>query len=142
MAERSRRIQLVTMLLTGVMIGLMLTGTAWAVTYLTRPQAAKLFLENTHVYIKEGTVPGGAGNWHEDTIECPNGTQAVGGGVDMTSGAADVRIVASAPTLGAGHQHPAQQGTGRHGRANGWYVRIVNQIAGAHTYSLAVSCSK
>lgn len=140
--DGSSRTSKFALILLGVMVGLMLTGTAWAATYLTRTQANRLYLEDTKVYIEEGTLAGGIGNWKEHTVECPGGYQALGGGVDMTSSSADVRIVASAPTVGKSHQHPAQQSAGNYGPANGWYVRMVNQTAGAWTYSIAVTCAK
>jgi hypothetical protein len=140
--EGSSHVSKLALILVGVMVGLMLTGTAWAVTYLTRTQANRLYLQNTKVYIDEGTIAGGINTWKEHIVECPNGWQAVGGGVDMTSGSADVRVVASAPTVGNSHQHPAQQPQGSYGQANGWYVRMVNQTASAWTYSVAVTCAR
>jgi len=136
--KRSKK-ETVILLLVGAMIGLMLTGTAWASSYLTRTQANKLFLGNTKTVIgAEQMVPPSTSS--ESTLGCPTGYQLVSGGLEFGN-VGDLHVVSSTPLVGG--QHPMGMAAGTYGKASGWYVRAANHETSTWTsYKIAVICSK
>lgn len=130
----------VTMLIVGIVVGLMLTGTAAAASYLTVSRANKLYLQNTKVVVSAAVSAAGSADTAQ-TVACPAGYQALGGGPDFgTLDPPGIRVVASSPTVGGSRTWSLAEG--KTGPADGWYVRVVNDGAGSWSFRIAVTCSK
>lgn len=133
--------ELITMLLVGVMVGLMLTGTAFAASYLTKPKAQKLFLENTKTYVDSSFTVTPSSSL-TGTVNCPTGWQATGGGVQPNSLTSTALTVRWSPPVVAGDNLVAAA-DGKNPASTGWAARIANSDAGvSFTFAVGVICSK
>jgi hypothetical protein len=105
-----------------------------------KPRGDARYLQNTVRVVKfGGTVA--IGSFDADSVNCPAGYQAIGGGVDINQ-------------VAGGHvasSHPIKDGVralnladGQHPAANGWYGAINNASDSPSTapYWVVVVCSK
>lgn len=138
--KRSKK-ELATMLLVGVMVGLMLTGTAFAASYLTKSKGQKLFLENTKTYVDTTfTVP--AASSLTGQVDCPAGWQATGGGIQpLNTDSPDLTVRWSAPVVASDNLVAASDG--KNPASTGWAARLANSNGvSAYTFAVGVICSK
>jgi hypothetical protein len=145
-----RRWRAVTLVATGAVIGAVMLATpagahvGGTVGHLwndhIKPKADARYLQNTvRVVQSGGTVA--AGSFDSQTVDCPAGYQAIGGGVDINQ-IAGGRVASS---------HPIRDGAraltlanGQHPAANGWYGAINNASDSPSTapYWVVVVCSR
>jgi hypothetical protein len=104
-----------------------------------RPKADARYLENTKVYVTSFSIGAGA-NVTADS-DCPEGWQAIGGGVDFVSGAsAQVSVLSNAPKVNGDNIVAASDG--RNPAADGWRVKMHNNNgAASFTGAVAAICS-
>ena len=107
-----------------------------------RPKADARYLQHANVYVSASdTLGSGVGTSETKTIDCPAGTQAVGGGVDFNQASANVDVVANGPLVAGDNMVAAS--TGKNGKATGWKVSLVNEEAAvSYTYRIGAICSK
>jgi len=131
----------VTLIALGVVIGLLMSGTALAVTYLTKSQANKLYLNNSHTWVITDEFVG-ANSSNTTTIYCPAGMQALGGGMQPnTVGSNDLWLRYSAPMVAGDNLVAAADG--KNPRSTGWTVRVANTSGSVgYTYAVGVICSR
>jgi len=124
-----------------VVIGLLMSGTALAITYLTKTDANKLYLNNSHTWVVTGELitPGTS---KTTTIECPKGYQALGGGMQPNSvNTTELVIRYSAPMVA--HDNLVAAADGKNPKSTGWTVRVANLSgSSSFTYAVGVVCSK
>jgi hypothetical protein len=72
-----------------------------------------------------------------DEVFCPQGTVAMGGGVDVGD-SFNQTVTTSGPTVG--NLRMLTIGAGTHGPANGWFGAVTNATATAKPYKLGVVC--
>lgn len=130
-----------TLIALGIVIGLMLSGTALAASYLTKTQGNKLYLNNTKTYV-QGNFTVSASSSTTGQVSCPTGWQALGGGVQPNSITANTLAVRwSAPIVDGDNLVAA--GDGQNPRSTGWAARILNTDGvSSYTFSVGVICSK
>ncbi len=138
--EGARRGSRITNLLLGLLIGMMLTGTAWASSYLTRATADKLYLNNTKTYVVTDHLLSPSST-NTITMKCPAGWQALGGGLQANDSSAPIIIRDSAPVVAGDNLVAASDGVNP--KSTGWRVRASN-ASGSISYTVAVGviCSK
>jgi hypothetical protein len=88
-----------------------------------RSMADARYLQNTRVFVSSAFTVGALGD-HEETVDCPAGWQAIGGGVDFVTANANVRVVSSAPIVLDANLFQADDG--RNPWATGWRVTVSN----------------
>lgn len=139
MERKATRTERVTLIVVGLIMGMLLSGTAVAASYLTRTQANKFYLENTKTFVTNSVI---AGNASQNTsVDCPQGWQAVGGGVE--AGALYSNLVKerwSAPVVD-GYNLIAMP-DGKNPASTGWAVRVENENANQQSYTVAVICTR
>jgi len=96
------------------------------------------FLRDTVTVVVEDTV--GAPNPTHETAnaKCPDGYQAIGGGVDNENVLTEM-VTASGPTIG--NQRPLDVAPGQHGAANGWFGAVRNESGVASEMKVVVICA-
>jgi len=131
----------VTLIALGVVIGLMLTGTAFAASYLTQAKANRLYLNNTKTFVQTGltVLPSTSVT---SSINCPSGWQALGGGMQPNSVSTNSLMLRYSGPLVDGDNLVAA-GDGKNPRSTGWTVRVANlDGVSSYTYAIGVICSK
>lgn len=118
--------------------------------FYTKAQANQMFLGDTVTVVESVAILADTGNADPGTTEsvsCPAGYEATGGGVDVddtNSGGFDaneaVAVVSTAPTFGAADTFSRPNGQGA--AANGWQASIQNSANIAFTAKIAVICAK
>jgi hypothetical protein len=132
-SAKSPRWRMVSILVLGLLLGSVGSGVVVAAQKgLTKKKADKKLLQNTTIVQQTGTV--GMPNASPVSVNCPAGSQAVGGGADSPAfvgggGGMDARIMFES--------RPIQSGA----RSVGWYVEAVGAGAGTQVTVYAV-CSK
>jgi hypothetical protein len=143
MAERQKtpRGTMMTLIALGVVIGLMLSGTAMAASYLTKAKANKLYLNNSKTYVETGFTVGTNAS-DTQTVNCPAGWQALGGGVQPNSLTnTNLTVRYSAPVVNGDNLVAAADG--QNPKSTGWTVRVANSSGvSSFTYAVGVICSK
>ena len=105
--------------------------------FYTKAAAEARFLNDTAVVNVQDTVDPNEAETR--TVPCPDGRQALGGGV--SAAATDVIIVqASGPTIAGAH--PGTTAAGSHPFADGWFVEVHNFDADAQPYGVSVVCAR
>jgi len=137
---------LTTALMAGLLVLAMAGSAAAALTIAQiwsgiKPKADARYLENTKVYATDRVL---VGTLSGATIDrnCPNGWQALGGGVDPVSqGTNDLDIVYDGPLVAGDNLVAADPG--KNPPATGWKVRVYNN-SGSSSYEVVVGviCSK
>ena len=125
----------------GVVIGLMMTGSAMAGAALTKSRANKLYLNNTKTYV-DTNFQVNANSSLTATVNCPDGWQALGGGVQPnTISNFDLLVRHSGPMVNGDNLVAANDG--QNPKSTGWQVRIQNTDGvSAYTFAVGVICSK
>lgn len=140
-SKRSDRWTKTTLIALGLVIGLMLTGTAFAASYLTKAKANKLYLNNTKTYVETGisVTPLTSSTTN---VNCPAGWQALGGGMQPnTLSTTDLVLRYSGPLVNGDNLVAASDG--KNPKSTGWTVRVANLSGGVtYTYAVGVICSK
>jgi hypothetical protein len=131
----------VTLIALGVVIGLLMSGTALAITYLTKTDANKLYLNNSHTWVitDELVSPNSSKTTY---IDCPKGYQALGGGIQPnTLSTNDLLLRYSGPMVA--HDNLVAAADGKNPKSTGWTVRVSNTNGSVSlTYAVGVICSK
>lgn len=88
-----------------------------------RARADVRYLQNTRVHVSD---PFSLGLLADLTVThlCPLGTQALGGGVDFETAAANVQVISSAPLVGTNNLFVLS--AGQNAAARGWRVTMHN----------------
>jgi hypothetical protein len=145
----TRRWRATALLALGAIIGTMLVAQPAGAHFLPsishiwshiRPKADARYLQNTKTVVKAGPVVA-LGSFGSQTVMCPAGYQATGGGVDINQ-VAGGHVASSHPLING--QRALTFADGVHGRANGWYGAINNDSASPSTapFFVVVICSK
>jgi len=139
--KRTGRSTKVTLIALGVIIGLMLTGTAFAASYLTQAKANRLYLNNTKTFVQTGILVSSSAS-QTSSINCPAGWQALGGGMQPNSTSTNSLVLRYSGPLVDGDNLVAAA-DGRNPRSTGWTVRVANlDGVSSYTYAIGVICSK
>lgn len=136
---------LTTVLMAGILVLAMAGSAAAALTIAQiwdgiRPKADARYLQNTKVYATGERLIGPSSG---ETIirNCPNGWQALGGGVDAASQSTnDLDVVYNGPMVAGDNLVAANQG--KNPPATGWKVRVVNNnVSSSYTVVVGAICS-
>jgi hypothetical protein len=100
------------------------------------PVDTSRLLGRTVTVIASDSVPAGAID--SQTVSCPAGYEAVGGGVDPDDGT--TYVTSSSPLYGT--VRVDETADGQQGAATGWYGRVFNSAAAADGFKVAVVCAK
>lgn len=139
--ETSGRSTKVTLIALGVVIGLMLTGTAFAASYLTQAKANRLYLNNTKTFVQTD-ISISPGLSQTASINCPSGWQALGGGMQPNSTSTNQLMLRYSGPLVDGDNLVAAS-DGKNPRSTGWTVRVANlDGVSTNTFAIGVICSK
>lgn len=122
-------------LMLGILIGLMLSGTAVAASYLTKAKADARYLQEKTKVLVSDDFDVLAGTFYNAPISCPNGYQALSGGYELqTPGFVGVTATADHPmVIGTGSPYP---------RATGWHVVLKSTAATDVTANVSVVCAR
>jgi hypothetical protein len=136
----------VAILVIVVVVGLWLqpataySGTAnhlW--TTFIRPKADARYLQNTRVYVSSQFTLGALADATVTEL-CPDGWQALGGGVDFDTANANVQVISSAPVVNGTNLFAADEGKDPAGE--GWRVTLHNNGVLTVTGAVAAICSR
>lgn len=130
-----------TLIALGVVIGLMLSGTAFAASYLTKAKANKLYLNNTKTYVQTNFLVSPSTS-QTASVNCPVGWQALGGGMQPNSISTNALLLRYSGPLVDGDNLVAAT-DGANPGSTGWTVRVANTDGvSSYTYAVGVICSK
>jgi hypothetical protein len=113
---------------------------AWIFTAIAvlMSQGASAQFQNTIVVQRAFTVPPSNGSFTDAAINCPNGYDAVSGGLDNVN-AAFFEITSHAPTF---NDVPLlQESDGTHGAPNGWHASVINHDSSSHQAVISAVCT-
>jgi hypothetical protein len=104
-----------------------------------RPKADLRYLQNTRVYVSPQFSLGALAD-QTVTQLCPDGSQAIGGGVDFDTADADVQVISTAPVVNGDGVFAADEG--RNPASEGWRVTMHNNGILAVDGAVAAICSR
>ena len=142
----TRRWRLATLLALGVVIGVLVSATPAGAHFQAsinhiwshiKPKADARYLQNTKTIIVSDTA--NAGTFETATVMCPDGWQAVGGGVDPNNVLTMV-VTSSGPLVNG--TRTLLTADGSHGKSNGWLGAVRNNDASNLSFKVSVICAK
>lgn len=108
-----------------------------------KQKADRRYLRQTKTWVADGAISGSVGPATHSTtqVDCPNGWEALGGGVHFDANTPDdVDVTWNGPMIDGDNIVAAAPG--KNPPATGWKVVLSNQGSSAHTYAVAVICAR
>jgi len=145
----SRRWRIATLLAVGALIGVLMSASPAGAHFKAsidhiwshiKPKADARYLQNTKTFVKAGGSVA-AGSFDSESVMCPDGWQAIGGGVDINQ-IAGGHVASSEPLVGGARTLTLSDG--QHSAANGWFGAVNNDPASPSSapYWVIVVCAK
>jgi hypothetical protein len=141
-----RRWRIATVLALGALMGILISATPAGAHFQAsidhiwshiKPKADARYLQNTKTIVASDTAL--AGQHEFQTVMCPDGWQAIGGGVDPNN-VLTMSVTSSGPIVDGDRTLLATNGT--HGKSTGWWGAVRNNDAANQIFKVSVICAK